>query len=108
MLSGPTMVQACNGYVWDADTLVDNLTVREMLMYTAELKLPMSQSMEEKRERVKHIIELLALGACQNRRIGNAMARGISGTRALNLASVRFTAMHLQRYRMHASHLSYH
>ena len=61
------------------DTLVDNLTVKEMLMYTAELKLPMSQSIEEKRERVKHIIELLALLPCQNRRIGNAMQRGISG-----------------------------
>ena len=56
-------------------------------MYTAELKLPMSQSMEEKRERVKHIIELLGLTPCQNRRIGNAMARGISGKTAIGLAS---------------------
>ena len=61
---------------------MDNLTVREMLMYTAELKLPMSQSLDEKRERVTHIIELLALLPCQNRRIGNAMQRGISGGQA--------------------------
>lgn len=53
-----------------------------MLMYTAELKLPMSQSLDEKRERVTHIIELLALLPCQNRRIGNAMQRGISGGQA--------------------------
>ncbi|KAK9867775.1 hypothetical protein WJX84_007302 [Apatococcus fuscideae] len=70
------------GYVEQFDTLVDNLTVREMLMYTAELKLPMSQSLAEKRARVTSIIELLALLPCQNRRIGNAMQRGISGGQA--------------------------
>ncbi len=74
MICDPAIRRMCH-----ADTLVDNLTVREMLMYTAELKLPMSQSLAEKRARVTSIIELLALLPCQNRRIGNAMQRGISG-----------------------------
>lgn len=53
-----------------ADTLVDLLTVEEMLLYTAELKLPMSQSFEEKKAVVEGVIEALALGHCRKTRIG--------------------------------------
>ena len=61
------------------DTLLDNLTVEEMLMYTAELKCPMSESLASKREKVGSIIDQLALGGCRGVRIGNTLARGISG-----------------------------
>ena len=63
-----------------ADTLVDNLTVEEMLLYTAEMKLEMDISMEEKRHRVEDLLCQLALTACRHVRIGSSMQRGISGT----------------------------
>ncbi|CAL8472002.1 g11544 [Coccomyxa elongata] len=70
------------GYVEQFDTLVENLTVREMLLYTAEMKLELSVNMAEKRERVDLLLKQLALEACQNVRIGNNLSRGISGGQA--------------------------
>ena len=62
-----------------ADTLVDNLTVQEMLLYTAEMKLEMEVGMTEKRARVEALLRQLALEPCRNVRIGGSMQRGISG-----------------------------
>jgi len=62
-----------------ADTLIDNLTVHDMLLYTAELKLRASVPLAVTRQRVDGLIEQLALGACRDVRIGDAMQRGISG-----------------------------
>ncbi len=62
-----------------ADTLIDNLTVHDMLLYTAELKLRASVPLAVKRQRVDGLIEQLALGACRDVHIGDAMQRGISG-----------------------------
>ena len=62
-----------------ADTLVDVLTVEEMLMYTAELKRPVSEKHSSKKAAVDALIKDLGLGTCRNVRIGNSMARGISG-----------------------------
>jgi len=62
-----------------ADTLVEQLTVREMLLYTAEMKLEMSVSMTHKRKRVDQLLKDLALEVCQNVRIGSTLSRGISG-----------------------------
>ena len=62
-----------------ADTLVENLTVREMLAYTAELKLELEFGAAGKKQRVDLLIEALALEPCQHVRIGSALQRGISG-----------------------------
>ena len=62
-----------------ADTLVDNLTVQEMLLYTAEMKLEMVVTMAEKRKKVEDLLKQLALDGCRNVRIGSNMQRGISG-----------------------------
>ena len=56
--------------------------MREMLLYTAEMKLELSVNMAEKRERVDLLLKQLALEACQNVRIGNNLSRGISGSTA--------------------------
>jgi ABC-type multidrug transport system ATPase subunit len=53
-----------------ADTLLDILTVEEMLMYTAELKRPISQSREQKQAAVEELIDLLALDGCRAVKIG--------------------------------------
>ena len=62
-----------------ADTLVDVLTVEEMLMYTAELKRPVKEARASNKAAVDGLIDDLGLETCRNVRIGNSMARGISG-----------------------------
>ena len=70
------------GYVEQFDTLVANLTVREMLSYTAELKRPMGESNADKRRVVDDTISLLRLGVCADTVIGDELHRGISGGQA--------------------------
>ena len=62
-----------------ADTLLDNLTVEEMLMYTAEMKNPVRDSLASKKAKVALVMEQLALTSCKSVKIGNALDRGISG-----------------------------
>jgi len=63
-----------------ADTLLDNLTVYEMLAYTSELKNPMYEPVEKKRAKVETVINQLGLNGCRGVRIGNPLSRGISGS----------------------------
>eukprot|EP00884_Botryococcus_braunii_P016488 jgi/Botrbrau1/3522/Bobra.341_2s0049.1 len=74
-----TFLRRYIGYVEQFDTLLDNLTVYEMLIYTAELKNPMSVPFNQKVERVNSVIGQLALNTCRDVRIGSALQRGISG-----------------------------
>ena len=67
------------GYVEQTDTLLDILTVEEMLLYTAELKRPISESHSTKKAAVEEILDVLALDTCRDVLIGNPLARGISG-----------------------------
>lgn len=62
-----------------ADTLIGSLTVTEMLMYTAELKRPMTEHISKKREAVSALLEDLGLTTCRDTLIGDSMHRGISG-----------------------------
>ncbi|CAK0786885.1 hypothetical protein CVIRNUC_010099 [Coccomyxa viridis] len=70
------------GYVEQFDTLVPELTVREMLLYTAELKCPRSEPLSQKRRRVHQLLSTLALQGCAHTVIGNVLTRGISGGQA--------------------------
>ncbi|KAK9826360.1 hypothetical protein WJX81_002047 [Elliptochloris bilobata] len=69
-------------YVEQFDTLIDNLTVQEMLLYTAELKMKATVPLELKLRRVDALVQQLALDICRHVRIGDAMKRGISGGQA--------------------------
>ena len=70
------------GYVEQFDTLLGELTVDQMLMYTAEMKLPRSLQKADKRKRVDSVISQLRLEKCRNTVIGNVLRRGISGGQA--------------------------
>jgi ATP-binding cassette subfamily G (WHITE) protein 2 len=70
------------GYVEQFDTLVGELTVEQMLEYTAALKLPACTTPEERKERVNEVIARLDLEKCRHTVIGNALLRGISGGQA--------------------------
>jgi ABC-type lipoprotein export system ATPase subunit len=67
------------GYVEQFDTLLPVLTPREMLLYTAELKRPMSEPRSAKREAVESVLDKLALRSCADVMIGSALQKGISG-----------------------------
>mmetsp|Transcript_9062 Transcript_9062/g.12548 ORF Transcript_9062/g.12548 Transcript_9062/m.12548 type:complete len:577 (+) Transcript_9062:186-1916(+) len=70
------------GYVEQFDTLVDELTVAQMLAYTAALKLPKNTTADERRERVEEVIRVLGLNSCRDTVIGSVLVRGISGGQA--------------------------
>ncbi|KXZ50089.1 hypothetical protein GPECTOR_18g66 [Gonium pectorale] len=70
------------GYVEQFDTLLGDLTVREMLMYTAELKRPMAEPLADKRREVDTLLRRLALDGCADVKIGDPMSKGISGGQA--------------------------
>eukprot|EP00128_Syssomonas_multiformis_P018809 Colp12_sorted_trinity150504_noHs@8848 len=58
------------GYVEQTDILPGSLTVREILMYTARLKLDRSTSQEKREQRVNDIIHQLGLDSCADTLIG--------------------------------------
>jgi len=70
------------GYVEQFDTLLDIFTVREMIMYTAELKRPVSEALLSKKAAVDAVLEKLGLEECQHIKIGSPLSRGISGGQA--------------------------
>ncbi|GAB4821435.1 hypothetical protein N2152v2_008481 [Parachlorella kessleri] len=82
------------GYVEQSESLLDILTVQEMLMYTAQLKRPVHESTAEKEAAVNKLIQLLALTTCRDVKIGSAMERGISGGQAkrVNIAIAMITS----------------
>ena len=78
-ISGLDTSPCRSGYVEQFDTLVPELTVREMLLYTAELKCPRSEPLSQKRRRVDQLLSTLALQGCAHTAIGDVLTRGISG-----------------------------
>ncbi|KAK4054896.1 hypothetical protein OIV83_000820 [Microbotryomycetes sp. JL201] len=67
------------GFVDQHDVLPATSTVREAMMFAAELKMPETVSKEAKAERVFEILQQLGLQDVADSRIGNTERRGISG-----------------------------
>ena len=65
------------GYVTQEDILIDTLTVKECLMFSARLKL--NGSYQRINDKVDRLIEELKLDACKNTYIGSHILKGISG-----------------------------
>ncbi|KAK7358814.1 hypothetical protein VNO77_00753 [Canavalia gladiata] len=72
-----TQVRKLSGYVTQKDTLFPLLTVEETLMFSAKLRLKLSQ--EQLCSRVKSLIQELGLDHVAGTRIGDERVRGISG-----------------------------
>lgn len=70
------------GYVEQFDTLIGQLTVFEMLMYTAEMKRSRTESFKSKKAVVEDVIRKLALETCRDVLIGSQLHKGISGGQA--------------------------
>ena len=68
-----------SAYVMQQDVLLPTLTVRETLLYAAELRLPPPTSSEERHRVVEDVILELGLKECANTRIGSHIHKGCSG-----------------------------
>ena len=79
----PAFLRHACAYVEQRESLVPNLTVFEMLMYTAELRLcARATTLEERRRRVDEVLARLNLCPCAHVRIGSALDKGVSGGQA--------------------------
>lgn len=67
-----------SSYVMQDDILESMMTPKEVLLFTAKLKMTSSVT-EHQENKVKLLIKLLKLEKCQNTRIGDNLNRGISG-----------------------------
>ncbi|XP_062025236.1 ABC transporter G family member 22-like isoform X2 [Rosa rugosa] len=67
------------GYVMQDDLLFPHLTVKETLTYAALLRLPITLTKNQKKERAMHVINVLGLERCQDTIIGGTFVRGVSG-----------------------------
>ncbi|KAL6053368.1 ATPase, variant 2 [Balamuthia mandrillaris] len=69
-----------SAYVMQEETLLSNLTPRELLTYAAYLRLPRTMPWKDKRDRVVKVLEVLGLMRCADTRVGEpGVKRGISG-----------------------------
>ncbi|KAI9335103.1 P-loop containing nucleoside triphosphate hydrolase protein [Obelidium mucronatum] len=67
------------GYVPQEDVMIEELTVRENIRYSARTRLPDSWSNKEVDDHVDAILKALNLSNVAHKRIGNVLERGISG-----------------------------
>ena len=81
------------GYVEQFDTLIAALTAREMLLYTAELKRPMQESLQSKETAVDALLVDLGLWEARDVLVGSPMVKGLSGgqSKRLNIAIALIT-----------------
>ncbi|XP_062992311.1 broad substrate specificity ATP-binding cassette transporter ABCG2-like [Elgaria multicarinata webbii] len=75
----PTHFKCISGYVVQDDIVMGTLTVRENLMFSAALRLPLTMDYQEKRERVEQIIMELDLSKVADSKVGTYFTRGVSG-----------------------------
>ncbi|XP_042563190.1 broad substrate specificity ATP-binding cassette transporter ABCG2-like, partial [Clupea harengus] len=69
-----------SAYVVQDDILMGTLSVRESLLFSANLRLPQRQnSSSAKKQRVESIIQELGLQDCADTKIGTEFLRGVSG-----------------------------
>eukprot|EP00761_Pharyngomonas_kirbyi_P009715 gb/GECH01009733.1/.p1 GENE.gb/GECH01009733.1/~~gb/GECH01009733.1/.p1 ORF type:complete len:630 (+),score=141.87 gb/GECH01009733.1/:1-1890(+) len=67
------------GYVMQEDALFGSLTVRETLMYSALMRLPLSVSYKKKKQLVSALLKELGLWKVRDNLVGDQLTRGISG-----------------------------
>lgn len=72
-------ISKISGYVKQQDLLLPSATVKEVLLFSAFLRLPSSIPKKEKLKRVEELIKKLGLEKCSDSRIGDENKRGISG-----------------------------
>lgn len=77
-------------YVTQDDVLLGALTVRETLMSSAMLRLPLSTPRASKQALVDDVLQELGLSAAANTLVGNYIVRGVSGGQRRRVSIGRF------------------
>uniref|UniRef100_A0A250YKR4 ATP-binding cassette sub-family G member 2 n=2 Tax=Castor canadensis TaxID=51338 RepID=A0A250YKR4_CASCN len=75
----PANFRSISGYVLQEDVVMDSLTVRENLQFSAALRLPTTMTNDEKNERINLVIKELGLDAVADSKVGTQFTRGVSG-----------------------------
>ncbi|XP_014667021.1 PREDICTED: ATP-binding cassette sub-family G member 2-like [Priapulus caudatus] len=75
----PNFKSMC-GYVLQDDIVMGTLTVKENLMFSAQVRLAEKVTVEQKNQRVIRVIKELGLQTCANTRVGTEFVRGISSS----------------------------
>jgi ABC-type multidrug transport system ATPase subunit len=73
-------------YVFQDDYILETMTVYEALCMSAQLRLPNSIDMNEKKDKIEQVLEWLDLSGCRDTIVGNSLKRGISGGERKRLA----------------------
>ncbi|KAJ3417122.1 hypothetical protein HDV05_006981 [Chytridiales sp. JEL 0842] len=74
-----TLLRSLVAYVDQDDLMLPTLTVRETIMFSANLRLPECISLYEKKARVEEVLHMLGLAHVGNTVVGGNGKRGISG-----------------------------
>ncbi|ESN93751.1 hypothetical protein HELRODRAFT_88257, partial [Helobdella robusta] len=75
----PEYFKCITGYVVQDDVLLGTLTVRESVMFSANLRLPSDVTQEEKSAKVDKVLNDLGLQKCADTKVGTDLIRGVSG-----------------------------
>jgi len=67
------------GFAPQVDTMHRNLTVEDIIIHNALMRLPVNMSKEEKLQRVDDVLEVLEIDHVRDTIIGDARVRGLSG-----------------------------
>ncbi|OQR85491.1 ATP-binding Cassette (ABC) Superfamily [Achlya hypogyna] len=88
-----TALTQCSCYVMQDDVFYHTLTVKEHLLYQADLRMDPQTSASQRVARVDTVLHQLGLSSCADSYIGNASIRGISGgeRKRLSLATELLT-----------------
>ncbi|XP_030842481.1 ABC transporter G family member 21 [Strongylocentrotus purpuratus] len=66
-------------FVLQEDLFLSELTLRETFKFTADLRLPSRLTDEDKKQKIRSIVETLDLHKCLDTKMGNSLNRGLSG-----------------------------
>ena len=66
-------------YVVQDDVVMGTLTVRENLMFAADMRMPAPRSMREREAVVNDLIQELGLENCADSKVGTPLIKGVSG-----------------------------
>ncbi|XP_054875894.1 broad substrate specificity ATP-binding cassette transporter ABCG2d [Poeciliopsis prolifica] len=75
----PPNFKCLSGYVVQEDVVMETLTVRQNLSFSAALRLPASVPQREKEARVDRLLRELCLTKVADAKVGSQLTRGISG-----------------------------
>ncbi|XP_013008140.3 broad substrate specificity ATP-binding cassette transporter ABCG2-like [Cavia porcellus] len=74
----PANFRCCSGYVAQDDVMMDTLTVRENLHFSAALRLPTTMTNHEKNEKINEVIKDLGLNKVADSKVGTEQIHGVS------------------------------